>query len=255
LEAERFARPAAGGAKRFVLAALLTAAVGGLAAAAPQPPADPRAARALAALRANLAPLRDLSAEVSVETTLKGLLTEQVYRQRYRYLFKRPSLVRLDFLEPAGDVLIARGQSVWRNGKLSQGAAKPDDAVSSLSLWSLTLGAPDADRRYTVSSFAEPARQHLTGLTFTPRGATAAVVTVKVWVDAARGVVEETKVFGSDNQWLSTSAVGSFAKFGRTWLPVSMTTLGCDGRCKTVITYAGIRLNPGLSDTLFVATR
>lgn len=217
--------------------------------------ADPRAAKALAALRANFTPLRDLSAEVTVETTLKGLLTEQVYRQRYRYAFRRPSHVRLDFLEPAGDVLIARGQTVWRNGELSQGANKPDDAASPLSLWALTVGSSEIESRFTITSFEEAGRPQLTGLTFTPRGAHAADVTVKVWVDAARGVVEETKVFGAENQWLSTSAVGEFKRFGRTWLPVVMTTLGCDGRCKTVIRYADVRLNPGVSATLFTAER
>jgi outer membrane lipoprotein-sorting protein len=223
--------------------------------AAPLPAGDVRAARALASLRANLAPLRDLTAEVTVETTLKGLLTEQVYRQRYRYAFKRPSLVRLDFLEPPGDVLIARGQSVWRNGVLSQGAAKPDDTVSPLSLWALSLGVADLDRRFVIGSFSEPDRQHLTGLSFSPRGSPAAAVSVRVWVDPARGVVEESKVFGTDNQWLSTSAVESFTRIGRSWLPAAMTTLGCDGRCKTVIRYADLRMNPGLSDTLFVASR
>jgi len=214
---------------------------------------DQRATRALASLRHNLASLNDLTAEVTVMTTLKGLLTEQVYRQRYRYAFKRPSLVRLDFLEPAGDILIARGQTVWRNGKHSQGAAKADDAVSPLSLWSLSMGAPGVEHQYTIGSFDEPAKQHLTGLTFAPRGPTAASVLVKVWVDPVRGVVEETKVFGAENAWLSTSAVESFTKVGRAWLPVSMTTLGCDGRCKTVITYTGLRTNQHLSDTLFVA--
>jgi len=150
---------------------------------------DARAERVLASLRKNYSPLRDMTAEVTVETTLKGLLTEQVYRQRYRYAFKRPSLVRLDFLEPKGDVLIARGQTVWRNGVVSQGAAKPDDAASPLSLWAITVGSPEIEQRFNVGSFAEPARQHLTGLTFSPRGANAADVTVKVWVDAARGVV------------------------------------------------------------------
>ena len=223
--------------------------------AKPAASADPRAAKALAALRANFSPLRDLSAEVTVETTLKGLLTEQVYRQRYRYAFMRPSLVRLDFLEPPGDVLIARGQTVWRNGRVSQGAAKPEDAASPLSLWALTVGSPEIESRFRVASFAEPARQHLTGLMFTPRGDNAADVTVKVWVDTGRGVVEETKIFGTDNQWLSTSAVGEFKRFGRTWLPVVMTTLGCEGRCKTVIRYADVRLNPGLSATLFATSK
>ena len=211
------------------LAGLLLVAVSAAA------PAPSDVDRALAALRGNFAPLRDLSAEVTVETALKGLLTEQVYRQRYRYAFKVPSLVRMDYLEPAGrpgdrKVLIGRGRSVWVDGLLRQGKDVPDEAAAPISLFALSMGGADLLRDFAIKPFVEPGRQRLIGLTLTPKRAAANVVTMKVWVDASRGVVEETKVFGAKDVWLSTSGVTKFERFGKTWLPVEMLTLGCEGR-------------------------
>ncbi len=219
--------------------------------AVPASAADPAAARALARLRKNLAPLSDLAAEVTVTTALKGFLTEQVYRQRYAYAFRRPASVRVDFREPAGRLVIARGRTVWVNGKAAQGPDKPEDAASPLSLWALSLGGPALDREYAITSFAEPAHQRLVGLALTPRSGGATAVRLKIWVDMDRGVVEESKVFGAEDALLSTSAVSRFARLAGMWLPVEITTLGCEGRCRTVVDYAGVRVNAGLSGSLF----
>lgn len=241
---------------RRLLAALALCAAGAAAAAAPKPrPADPDAARALARLRANLAPLNDLAADVTVLTTIKGFLTEQLYRQRYRYRFRRPGWVRVDFTEPPGRVVVAKGRTVWVNGARSQGAdpeAAPGRTEESpISLWSLSLGGPELDREYAIASFAEPGHQRLIGLSLTPKGHRAAAVRLRVWVDAARGVVEESKVYGVDNALLSTSAVTRFARLGGMWLPAEVTTLGCDGRCKTVVSYGDLRANSGVPALVF----
>jgi len=243
-------------AARSALALLALCAASGAGAAAPKPrAADPDAARALARLRANLAPLNDLSAEVTVLTTIKGFLTEQAYRQRYRYVFRRPGWVRVEFREPAGRVVVAKGKTVWVNGKRSQGAdpaAAPGvPEESPVSLWALSLGSPEIDREYAVASFAEPGHQRLIGLNLSPRGATHAAVRLRLWVDAARGVVEESKVYGVENALLSTTAVTKFERRSGMWLPVEVTTLGCDGRCKTVVSYGDLRANTGVPASVF----
>lgn len=228
-------------------------------AASPARAADPAADRALASLRANLKGLHDLTAEVTVTTTLKGFLTEQVYRQRYAYAFRRPGWLRVEFREPAGRLVIARGKTVWVDGQRSQGAepvpgtggAAADAEASPLSLWSLSLGSPDLGRDYAMTSFIEPNHQRLTGLSLVPRGTAATSVRLRVWVDGTRGVVEESKVFGAKDALLSTSIVSKFARVGRMWLPVEITTLGCEGRCKTVVSYADVKVNSGLPPSRF----
>lgn len=216
--------------------------------------------RAVAALRRNFAPLRDLSAEVTVETAIKGMLTEQTYRQRYRYAFRAPSSLRMDYLEPAGrpgdrKVLIARGRTVWVDGNLRQGAETPDEAASPVSLFALSMGGGSLTKDFHVKPFVEPAHQRLIGLLLTPKAKAAHVVSIKVWVDEARGVVEQTKVFGAEDVWLSTSGVSKFERFGRTWLPVEMVTMGCEARCKTTFVWRDVRMNRGLSTTPFEIPR
>lgn len=216
---------------------------------------DAQARKTIALLRANLAPLRDLTADVTVETKMKRLWTEQLYRQRYTYAFKKPSFIRIEFLEPAGDVLIAKGKTVWKNGKRTRGRAVPDESASPLSLWALTVGAEELYRDYTVTSFREPARPRLSGLQLVPKGRAVTAASVRVWVDTERGVVDQVKVFGAKEKLLSTSTVSKFERIGQLWLPVTVVTYGCDGRCKTTIVYKNVKLNSGLPDSLFTPKR
>jgi outer membrane lipoprotein-sorting protein len=215
---------------------------------------DAGRAQALGALKRNFEPLRDLSAEVTIETTLKGFLTETTYRQRYRYRFKRPSHVRIDYREPAGRpgdprVKIARGRAVWVDG-VRRETGEVDDAAPP-SLLSLSLDPAAIERDFAVRSFLEPARRRLLGLTLTPHRPGISPLSIKLWVDVDRGIVEETKVFGADGVWLSTSAATKVERVQGMRIPVEVITLGCEGRCKTVVRLTEVAANTGLRDDLF----
>lgn len=229
-----------------------------LAGAAP-PAAGTQAVRVeqvLARLRANLAPLRDLSADVTVEVAVKQVWTERTYRQRYRYAFLAPSSIRLDYEEPRPGpadpkVKIARGRTVWVDGTRLQGRDVPEDASSPLSLWSLSLHPEALRSSYAMSTFVEPSHQHVTGLELVPQGGMASVARIRVWADLDRGVVEETKVFGAQGAMIASSGVTRFARVGGVWLPVQVVSLDGEGRSKTTVTWNDVRVNGRLSTTLF----